>query len=90
MLFGLGKAQAQTVQARIDSVQMLIGEQTTLHLTATLKEGQRVQFPNPQNINPKPATLEVVGTPSLDTVALEDGYMEVTQNLVLTAWDDSL
>ena len=90
ILFGLSEAQAQTVQARIDSVQMMIGEQTTLHLTATLKEGQRVQFPGPQNLNPKPATLEVVGTPSLDTVALSDGYLEVTQNLVLTAWDDSL
>ena len=89
-VLGIGRADAQTVQARIDSVQMLIGEQTTLHLTATLKEGQRVQFPGPQNLNPKPATLEVVGTPSLDTVALSDGYMEVTQNLVLTAWDDSL
>ena len=87
---GVSTAHAQGVEARIDSVQMMIGEQTMLHITATVKEGQRVQFPNPSKLNARPASLEVVGQPRIDTVESSNGYLEVTQHLTLTAWDDSL
>jgi len=87
---GLNNAHAQKVEARIDSVQMLIGEQTTLHITATVKDGQKVQFPAPASLHTRPASMEVVGIPVRDTVESSDGYIEVSQHMVVTAWDDSL
>ena len=41
-----GLAQAQQVEQRIDSLQILIGQQTVLHLKASVKQGDKVQLPS--------------------------------------------
>ena len=35
-----------SVEARIDSLEIVIGQQATVTVTATAKEGAQVQFPN--------------------------------------------
>ena len=83
------KAQGM-VEASIDSVQMMVGEQTGYHISATVKPGQRITFPQwkpQQMITPG---VEVVDAPRVDTVDANDGFIKVTQHLVLTAFEDSL
>ena len=39
-------ASAQSVEQKLDSLQLLIGEQTTLHLTVTANRGQKIVMPS--------------------------------------------
>jgi hypothetical protein len=41
-----GLTQAQQVEQRIDSLQILIGQQTVLHLKASVKQGDKVELPS--------------------------------------------
>lgn len=78
------------VESVIDSVQMVVGEQTSLHVSATIKPGQKVQFMpfKPQQmIAPG---IEIVNIPYTDTVDADDGFIKVTQHLTLTAFEDTL
>ena len=78
------------VEASIDSVQMMVGEQTGFHISATVRPGQRVTFPQwkpQQMITPG---VEIVEEPYMDTVDANDGFIKVTKHLILTAFEDSL
>ena len=44
MLYPLALMAQGMVEARIDSIQMMVGEQTGYHVSATVKPGQRVTF----------------------------------------------
>lgn len=83
-------AQKVSVEAAIDSVQILVGEQTQLHLGVTIKDGQRVQFPvfQPQTmLTPGVEIVEVLNT---DTSKVDDSFIKVTSHLVLTSFEDSI
>ncbi len=77
------------VEAVIDSVQMVVGEQTCIHVTASVKNGQPVLFPQLKS-GQMLGGVEVVEVPKVDTVEAADGYLKVTQHIRVTAWDDSL
>ena len=88
-IFNSASAQGM-VEARIDSIQMMVGEQTGYHVSATVKPGQRVvfrQWKPQQMITPG---VEVVEMPRIDTVDAKDGFIKVTQHLVLTSFEDTL
>ncbi len=78
------------VEAVIDSTQILVGNQTTIHVTATVKNGNNVLFKRwkPQEyITPG---IEVVEAPKYDTATADDGYTKITQHLLVTAFEDTL
>ena len=77
------------VEATIDSVQMVVGEQTCIHLSASVKNGQHVMFPQ-LKAGQMLGGVEVVDIPKVDTVEASDGLLKVTQHIKVTAWDDSL
>ncbi len=84
------KSGSGTVDTQLDSVRMVVGEQTCLRLSVNIQSGQKVMFPQwkPQeNIVPG---LEVVENPRLDTILQSDGTLTVTQNITLTAFEDSV
>lgn len=79
-----------TVEATVDSTQILVGEQTAFHVSATVKPGQKVVFQQwkpQQYITPG---IEVVDIPRIDTVEAEDGFIKVTQHMQLTSFQDTL
>lgn len=83
-------SSAASVDILIDSVQIFVGEQTGLHVSATVKPGQKVQFAMftpQQELTPG---IEVVEAPMIDTTDADNGYIKVTQHLLLTAWEDTL
>ena len=83
-------AEAQMVEAVIDSVQIKVGEQTGYHVSATVKPGQRVTFRQWQPQQMITGGVEVVDLPRVDTADANDGFIKVTQHLTLTAFEDSL
>ena len=83
-------AQSVHVDAQIDSISILVGEQTEYHLGVTVKKGQRVQFPifqAQQNIVPG---IEVVEILPMDTQNLDNGFIRISSHYVLTSFDDTL
>ena len=79
-LFPLFSA-AQSVEARIDSIEMLMGEQTHVTLTVTAPEGSKIEFPQYKRTQELVPGVEVVETRT------EGDQMEV---LTLTSFEDSL
>ncbi len=73
---------AQTsVEARIDSIEMLMGEQVHVTLTVTAPEGARIEFPKYQRTQQLTPGVEVI-----ETKQLSDNI----QVLTLTSFDENL
>ena len=84
-----GLAFGQTVEQRIDSLQMLIGQQTILHLKATARKGAKVVMPSfkPQDqIIPGIEVVEQKG----DTSQVGDDQMVVSRNYTITSFDEKV
>lgn len=83
-------ANAQVViDQRVDTMQILIGEQTKLTLSATVNEGQKVKFPefaHSQNIVPG---LEVLDSRQ-DTLETDNDKLTISKSYVLTSFDEKL
>lgn len=89
-LLAFAQAHAQTVEQRIDSLQILIGEQTTLHLSVNVKRGQKVTMPSfkpSQQIIPG---VEVVEQSQGDTTDVSDGQVRVSRDYVITSFDEKV
>lgn len=79
-----------SVESEIDSIQIFVGEQTKLHVSATVKPGQKVQFRQWSPQQYLVPGVEVVDAPTVDTTDASDGFIKVTQHLLLTSFDDTL
>jgi len=88
---GVLAARAQvTVEAAIDSIEMLIGEQVHVTVTATMKEGSKVEFPvfkPTQQIIPG---VEVLKSTELGTKGRDGGFVDRQVVYTLTSFDDTL
>lgn len=79
-----------SVDTKIDSIQILIGEQTGLTLSVTAKEGSRIKLPAfkpSQYITPGVEVLESTGA---DTSRLDNGFVRITKRYTLTSFDENL
>ena len=83
-------AQNVSVEAKIDSTVIFVGQQTGFHLGVTVKEGQKVQFPQFEPLQHIIPGIEVVETLPSDTQKLDDGYLRVSAHYTLTSFDDTL
>ena len=81
--------RAQQVEQRIDSLQMLIGQQTVLHLKATAPEGAKVVMPSFKPRQQLAPGIEVVEQSKADTAHMGD-RMEVSRKYVITSFDENV
>jgi hypothetical protein len=81
-------AQKITVNARIDSTVLRIGEQTHLSFQVSQQPNQKVRMPLFSDTII--GGLEIVEPLKIDTVKAADGHLLVTQHYVVTAFEDSL
>ena len=79
-----------SVEALIDSTQMVVGEQTRLHVTVSVRRGQQVTFSNWKPQDMLASGVEVVEASMVDTIDTGDGFLKITQHVRLTAFEDSL
>lgn len=76
------------VSAQIDSTTLIIGDQTTLHLSATTSESEVVLMPVLEKELPQ--DLLVVERSKIDTLQQKDGRTVYSQDVVLTSFKDTL
>lgn len=77
-------------RVKIDSIEILIGEQTDVVLTVTAKEGAVIKMPvfkPSQYITPG---VEVLSDSKADTSQLDNNIIKVTKRYTLTSFDENL
>ncbi len=84
-------ASAQvSVEARIDSIEMFVGQQVHVTLTANAQENAKIEFPQfkpTQYITPG---VEVLASKELDKRDLDNGFVARSMEYTLTSFDDTL
>ena len=91
MLITAGQAQAQqvTVDASIDSLQLLIGEQAKVKLEISMDAKQKLQLPFLRDTLVK--GVEILDIAKPDTQMLNDGKrMLIKQEYTITSFDSAL
>lgn len=84
-------ASAQvTIEAAIDSIEMLIGEQVHVTVTATMKEGSKVEFPVFKPMQQLIPGIEVLKSTELGTKGKDGGFVDRQVVYTLTSFDDTL
>ena len=77
MAFAVLTAAAQvSVVSQIDSIEILVGQQATVTLNATVKKGQKLVFPDIRPSVYLVPGVEVVAVSQADTAGLDNGMID--------------
>ena len=79
-----------SVEVRIDSIEMFVGQQVHVTLTANAQENAKIEFPQfkpTQYITPG---VEVLASKELDKRDLDNGFVARSMEYTLTSFDDTL
>ncbi len=83
-------AQGVSVEATVSPIEILIGQQTQVRVTATMKEGQQAVFPVFQPTQQLIPGVEVLNSREDGVRGKENGYVERSVTYTLTSFDDTL
>ena len=84
-------ASAQvSVEAVIDSIQIFVGQQVHVTLTATAKENTKVEFPQFKPMEYITPGVEVLDRQELDQKAQDNGFVSRSTVYTMTSFDDTL
>ena len=84
-------ASAQvSVEAVIDSIQIFVGQQAHVTLTATAKENAKVEFPQFKPMEYITPGVEVLDRQELDQKAQDNGFVSRSMVYTMTSFDDTL
>jgi len=64
---------------------LLIGDQTILSFKTTVPTGTKFIFPTP--VNPITEGVEIVGVPTIDTLSIKGGQLNLEARIVVTSFD---
>lgn len=81
---------AQSVVQKLDSLQILIGQQTTLHITVSANRGQKVVMPSFKPSQTLIPGVEVVEQSQGDTADIDDKRIQVSRDYILTSFDENV
>ena len=81
---------AQEVEQKLDSLQILIGEQTTLHLSVKANKGAAVKLPSFKPSQMLTPGIEVVEQSPVNTTQISDQQVEVSRDYCLTSFDEKV
>ena len=85
------KASAQvSVQANMDSIEILIGEQAHMFVEVTAKKGAAISWPELKPNTYLVPGVEIVDITNADTSALDNDMVKVVRKLTLTSFDNKL
>jgi len=90
LLMGAVNAAAQSVEARIDSIELLIGEQAHVTLTVTANENAKVVFPGYKRAEQLTPGVEVLDSTATEKKRLDNGQAAFSKVYTLTSFDDTL
>ncbi len=81
-------AQQTLIDVKIDAPDLMIGEQTMLHLTVTADKDKQILIPLPGEMLMK--GVEVLNITPPDTADIKNNRMTISYNLLITSFDSSL
>ncbi len=85
------KVTAQvSVDVRIDSIEMFVGQQVHVTLTANTKENSKVEFPQYKPTQYITPGVEVLGSRETEKQELDNGFVARSMVYTLTSFDDTL
>lgn len=91
LLLGFLNVDAQVqVESKIDSIQILIGQQAHVTLDVNLKKGQKLEMPKLVSTQQLTPGVEIIDVSTLDTSKLDNEMMRVRQIITLTSFDEKL
>lgn len=82
------QAQETLIDATIDVADIMIGEQTSIHLTVTIDKGKVVQCPVP--IDFLTPGVEVLTISKPDTTLIDNNRQVIKQDILITSFDSAL
>ncbi len=83
------RGQVSVVQ-QLDSMEMLIGEQVHLTISATVPEGKKVIFPQLKAGGLLVPGIEVLEVSATDSQKIESNLLQLSRRYTLTSFDDTL
>ena len=86
----IGAAAQVKVDAFIDSIAILIGEQAHVTLSVTAKNSDKIEFQPLKESHYVVPGLELLHVEKADTTQLEDNLIKVSKKLTLTSFDEKL
>lgn len=86
----IGLRAQVTVESKIDSIEMLIGQQVHLTVDVTMKRGQHLAFPVFRPSEMITPGVEVLGESIADTIELDNDMVRVSKRYTLTSFDENL
>lgn len=85
------KSLAQvSVQANMDSIQILIGEQANMYVEVVAQKGASIVWPKLQPKSYLVPGVEIVDVADADTSLLDNNLVKVTRKVTLTSFDNKL
>lgn len=85
------KSLAQVnIEAKIDSISILVGQQTNLEVSVTAHKNTRIQWPNIKPLHYLVPGIEVVDISDGDTTELDDTTIKISKRFTLTSFDEKL
>ena len=79
-----------SVEATIDSIQIFVGQQAHVTLTATAKENAKVEFPQFKPMEYITPGVEVLDRQELEQQPQDNGFVSRTMVYTMTSFDDTL
>ena len=79
-----------SVMQELDSVAILIGEQTDMKVKVVLPKGKQVVWPELKERQYLVPGVEIISVTAADSVPADDNMVEVTRRVKLTSFDESL
>ena len=79
-----------SVEANVDRIEMLVGQQAHVTLKAVVKENSKVEFPQFKASEFVTPGVEVLAGQSLDDKEMDNGCVEKAMVYTLTSFDDTL
>ena len=90
LLTGAVLVQAQeAVEASIDNIEMLVGQQAHVTLKAVAKENAKVEFPQFKPTEYVTPGVEVLSSQPQEDRHVENGFVEKSVVYTLTSFDDT-
>ncbi len=78
------------IESKIDSIQILIGQQTDLTLSVIAKRGSKVIMPQYERLDTIISGIEVVDVSKIDTIDQEDNVLRLSRKYTLTSFDENM
>ena len=90
MLLTLGVKAQVTVESKIDSIEIFIGEQAHMTVDVTMKKGQKLVFPVFKPSEMITPGVEVLEQSDADTSKLDNDMIKVSKQYTPTSFDEKL